>query len=42
MLGDTKVTFYAIDKSQTEALKNNLVAFSKELPQDIRVEYAMP
>jgi hypothetical protein len=39
MLGDTKVTFYAIDKNEAAQLKNNLVAFNAQLPKDIKVEY---
>jgi hypothetical protein len=39
MLGDTKVTFYAIDKNKAQSLKNNLVEFSSQLPKDIRIEY---
>ncbi len=38
MLGDTKVTFYAIDKNHAEQLKNNLRQFSQQLPKDIVVQ----
>jgi hypothetical protein len=38
MLGDTKVTFYAIDPNQAAALKKNLAEFSNTLPKDIAVE----
>lgn len=38
MLGDTKVTFYAIDPTKEIELKNNLKAFSKTLPADIVVK----
>ncbi|MEJ7766279.1 MAG: hypothetical protein WKF89_00600 [Chitinophagaceae bacterium] len=38
MLGDTKVTFYAIDPRQEAALKKNLQEFSARLPKDIKVE----
>jgi hypothetical protein len=38
MLGDTKVSFYAVDQSQADALKKNLAEFSANLPKDIKVE----
>jgi hypothetical protein len=41
MLGDTKVTFYVTDPTDTEGiarLKSNLNAFRSELPKDVRVE----
>lgn len=38
-LGDTKVSFYAIDPQQAEELKNNLRRFSRQLPADVKVEY---
>lgn len=38
MLGDTKVSFYAIDPMQANTLRNNLASFKKELPKDIKVE----
>lgn len=38
MLGDTKVSFYAIDPKEAVNLKNNLREFSKALPKDIKVE----
>lgn len=38
MLGDTKVSFYAIDPAAAEKLKANLKAFSKKLPSDILVK----
>jgi hypothetical protein len=39
MLGDTKVTFYAVDKSQAALLKQNLQQFAAQLPADIKVAY---
>jgi hypothetical protein len=38
MLGDTKVTFYAIDPGEVVKLRENLEAFRAELPKDIKVE----
>ncbi len=38
MLGNTKVTFYAIDPAGIAKLKENLAAFSAELPKDIEVD----
>jgi len=38
MLGDTKVTFYAIDPHEAVKLKENLAAFRTQLSKDIRVE----
>ncbi|MBE7170909.1 MAG: hypothetical protein INR73_09985 [Williamsia sp.] len=39
MLGDTKVSFYAIDQNKADELKNNLEQFSTQLPSDVKVEY---
>lgn len=38
MLGDTKVSFYAIDPREAAKLKENLVLFNALLPKDIKVE----
>jgi hypothetical protein len=38
MLGDTKVTFYAINPQEAVKLKENMTAFSEQLPKDIKVE----
>ena len=38
MLGDTKVSFFAIDPKQAATLRKNLLEFNKELPKDIKVE----
>lgn len=38
MLGDTKVTFYAIDPGEAVKLKENLAAFRAQLAKDIKVE----
>ncbi|MEO6915043.1 MAG: hypothetical protein ABI151_04815 [Chitinophagaceae bacterium] len=38
MLGDTKVSFYAIDPAEADKLRANLKAFSKKLPADIVVK----
>ncbi len=40
MLGDTKVTFYAIDPAEADKLHNNLKQFTAQLPHDVVVEYA--
>ena len=40
MLGDTKVTFYAIDPQQAAALQQHLKEFAAQLPRDITVKYA--
>lgn len=38
MLGDTKVSFYAINPQEREKLKNNLIQFSRQLPADVKAE----
>lgn len=38
MLGDTKVSFYAVDPAEAEKLRANLKAFRKKLPGDIVVK----
>jgi hypothetical protein len=38
MLGDKKVSFYAIDEAEAAELKKNLAEFSRSLPKDIKVE----
>ena len=39
-LGDTKVSFYAIDPKQIETLKKNLQQFTPQLPADVKAESA--
>jgi hypothetical protein len=38
MLGDTKVSFYAVDSSKADELRQNLIDFNQQLPKDIKVE----
>ena len=39
MLGDTKVTFYAINPQEADKLRKNLQQYAQQLPKDIKTDY---